>query len=93
MLYSKDAQKLVMLAMHEAKSAGNSKPRVSGGLDAMLGAPEEQCGDAETARRRDAALLRALSTPHKKQKEMKVGREAKSSLSPKKRGRPRIGIV
>ena len=26
-----------------------------------------------TTRRRDAALLRALSTPHKRQKEMRVG--------------------
>jgi hypothetical protein len=30
--------------------------------------------DVETATRRDAALLRALSTPHKRQKEMKVGK-------------------
>jgi len=30
--------------------------------------------EKEVERRRDAALLRALSTPHKKQKEMKVGR-------------------
>ena len=28
----------------------------------------------EVARRRDAALLRALSTPHKRQSEMKLGR-------------------
>jgi hypothetical protein len=28
----------------------------------------------EIEKRRDAALLRALSTPHKRQKEMKVGK-------------------
>ena len=31
-------------------------------------------GEKEIASRRDAALLRALSTPHKRQKEMKVGK-------------------
>jgi hypothetical protein len=31
---------------------------------------------SEIERRRDAALLRALSTPHKRQKEMKVGKRA-----------------
>jgi hypothetical protein len=30
--------------------------------------------EAEAERRRDAGLLRALSTPHKRQKELKVGR-------------------
>jgi len=46
--------------------------------------------DEETARRRDAALLRALSTPHKRQAEMKVGKAKPKSIgeaSPKKRGR------
>jgi hypothetical protein len=33
-------------------------------------------GEKEIASRRDAALLRALSTPHKRQKEMKVGKRA-----------------
>ena len=33
--------------------------------------------EAEIEKRRDAALLRALSTPHKRQKEMKVGRKKK----------------
>jgi hypothetical protein len=33
--------------------------------------------EAEIAKRRDTALLRALSTPHKKQADMKVGRKAK----------------
>ena len=31
----------------------------------------------ETERRRDAALLRALSTPHKKQADMKIGKGKK----------------
>ena len=35
---------------------------------------DEALGEEETARRRDAALLRALSTPHKRQAEMKVGK-------------------
>jgi hypothetical protein len=36
--------------------------------------PGDELSENETARRRDAALLRALSTPHKKQKDMKVGK-------------------
>ncbi len=46
--------------------------------------------DEETVKRRDAALLRALSTPHKRQAEMKVGKpkpESGREASPKKRGR------
>jgi hypothetical protein len=35
---------------------------------------DEQFNDIDAARRRDAALLRALSTPHKKQADMKVGK-------------------
>jgi hypothetical protein len=35
---------------------------------------DEHLNDDEVAQRRDAALLRALSTPHKRQKEMKVGK-------------------
>jgi hypothetical protein len=35
---------------------------------------EDELSDEETERRRDAALLRALSTPHKKQSEMKIGK-------------------
>jgi hypothetical protein len=31
----------------------------------------------EIERRRDAALLRALSTPHKRQAEMKIGKPSK----------------
>ena len=34
----------------------------------------DELSEAEIARRRDAALLRALSTPHKRQKEMKLGK-------------------
>jgi len=33
--------------------------------------------ESEVVKRRDAALLRALSTPHKKQADMKVGRGKK----------------
>jgi hypothetical protein len=33
--------------------------------------------DDEVARRRDAALLRALSTPHKRQADMKIGKRQK----------------
>ncbi len=47
--------------------------------------------DQETVRRRDAALLRALDTPHKRQAEMKIGKPKQKSsgeASPKKRGRP-----
>jgi hypothetical protein len=34
----------------------------------------------EVASRRDVALLRALSTPHKRQKEMKVGKKRRSFI-------------
>jgi hypothetical protein len=47
--------------------------------------------DEEIAARRDAALLRALSTPHKRHSEMKIGKskpESRSRANPKKRGRP-----
>jgi hypothetical protein len=47
--------------------------------------------DLEIARRRDAALLKALSTPHKKQADMKMGRpkpKTNDGTSVKKRGRP-----
>ncbi len=52
---------------------------------------EQDFSDAEVARRRDAALLRALSTPRKPQSEMKLGKskpESDANASPKKRGRP-----
>ena len=40
---------------------------------------EAVVSDEETALRRDAALLRALSTPHKRQKEMKLGKRKKAA--------------
>jgi hypothetical protein len=44
--------------------------------------PEEEFSEQETARRRDEALLRALSTPPKRHSEMKLGkRKAKASES------------
>ena len=39
---------------------------------------DEQFTDEEIARRAEAALLRALSTPHKKQSEMKLGKRKRS---------------
>ncbi len=53
---------------------------------------DKQFDDDKTARRRDAALLRALSTPHKRQAEMKVGkpkRESSGEASPKDAARTR----
>ena len=49
----------------------------------------DEFSDEETARRRDAALLRALGTPHKKQSEMKIGKKGRqpAESAPKKRGR------
>jgi hypothetical protein len=41
--------------------------------------PIEAYSEEETAARRDAALLRALSTPHKKQSELKIGKRQKVS--------------
>jgi hypothetical protein len=38
----------------------------------------DELSDKEIANRRDAALLRALSTPHKRQTEMKVGKRQNS---------------
>ena len=35
---------------------------------------DDSYSEKETEKRRDAALLRALSTPHKKQADMKVGK-------------------
>jgi hypothetical protein len=55
----------------------------------MIKKPEKADGDEETARRRDAALLRALSMPRKPHSEMKLGKakqKADAGASPKKRG-------
>ena len=38
---------------------------------------DDSLNEGEIERRRDAALLRALSTPHKRQKEMKLGKRGK----------------
>jgi hypothetical protein len=54
-------------------------------------ADQNQYSEAETARRAEAALLRALNTPHKKQSEMKIGKRKPKSgqrASLEKRGRP-----
>jgi hypothetical protein len=40
---------------------------------------DEILSDEEIVQRRDAALLRALSTPHKRQAEMKVGSKGTGS--------------
>ena len=39
--------------------------------------------DEEIAKRRDAALLRALSTPHKKQAVMKKGKRGTTETAPR----------
>jgi hypothetical protein len=52
---------------------------------------DDPLSDEETERRRDAALLRALSTPHKRQADMKVGKrksESGAEASPKKADKP-----
>jgi hypothetical protein len=41
--------------------------------------------DEETAHRRDDALKRALSTPHKLHSEMKLGKSKKQATNPKTR--------
>jgi hypothetical protein len=49
---------------------------------------DDELSDAATEKRRDAALLRALSTPHKRQKEMKIGKSKGKSLDvPESEGR------
>jgi hypothetical protein len=57
----------------------------------------EQLSEEETIARAEAALKRMLATPPKPHSEMKLGkRKAKASTKanpPKKRGRPRKGIV
>jgi hypothetical protein len=50
---------------------------------------KDQFTDEEIARRRDDALLRALNTPPKQHKDMKVGKH-KAKVSPKA-SRPKKG--
>jgi hypothetical protein len=53
----------------------------------MAGKKDKLADDTEIERRRDAALLRALSTPHKRQAEMKIGkRKPQSDENPRKHG-------
>ena len=47
----------------------------------------ERYSDEEAAKRRDAALLRALSTPHKKQVDMKIGKSTTPQEVEDKHGR------
>jgi hypothetical protein len=46
---------------------------------------DEHYSNEETARRRDEALKRALSTPHKLHLEMKLGKGKKQATNPKTR--------
>jgi hypothetical protein len=55
--------------------------------------PDEPLDEKQTADRRDAALLRALSTPHKRQKEMKIGAKPKSGSKSEKDRLTREGIA
>ena len=48
----------------------------------------EEYDEEEIARRRDEALLRALSTPHKKQSEMKLGKAKTENGTSSKKWRP-----
>ena len=52
---------------------------VYGGLMSKQHLPNDAFHDPDIAKRRDAALLRALSTPHKRQSEMKVGGQRRSA--------------
>jgi hypothetical protein len=52
----------------------------------------EDFDEEETVKRRDAALVRALGTPHKRQAEMKVGKakiESTRGANPEKPQEPR----
>jgi hypothetical protein len=49
--------------------------------------------EGSIAQRRDAALLRALSTPHKRQKEMKIGAKPKRGSRSEKDRLTREGIA
>jgi hypothetical protein len=64
------------------------------GLTDMGADDVERLPDDQIENRRDSALLRALSTPHKRQKEMKLGTKMKSDASQKKQGKPsKITVV
>jgi hypothetical protein len=54
---------------------------------------DEGLSQEETELRRDAALLRALSTPHKRQKEMKIGAKGKPRSRPEQQRLTREGIA
>jgi hypothetical protein len=51
---------------------------------------DELRSEDEAARRRDAALLRALSTPHKRQAEMKVGKAKPESGAKARQRKPQV---
>jgi hypothetical protein len=61
-----------------------------------MGKSDDHFSDEEIARLRDAALLKALSTPHKKQSDMKMGKrtlESGAEATPKEirhRSKPRM---
>ena len=53
----------------------------------MIDPKDEEFSEEETARRRDAALFRALSTPHKRQADMKVGKPKANPVAAPDRAR------
>src|SRR5436309_1509856 len=68
-----------------------SAPSVFGVPSSTMPKSDDQFSDFETEKRRDAALLRALSTPHKRQAEMKIGKrkpKPEANASPKGRRQP-----
>ena len=59
------------------------------GVPKVSEADEHELTEEEITFKRDAALLRALSTPHKKQADMKLGKSmvpVVAGVSPRKRG-------
>jgi hypothetical protein len=63
--FSSAVQRVTIRPMRTQISSSTGAKKTSG---------MDDYSDQEASDRRDAALLRALSTPHKRQKEMKVGR-------------------
>jgi hypothetical protein len=58
----------------------------------MASPKDDQYSEQETVRRREAALLRMLATPHKPHSESKLGKpKAKRAKSPKKKTPPKRG--